>query len=184
MKGGVAIRKRKRAFKVYEERLLIGIAACLFGLFMLFLLFYVDTNASQKAEIEFIHLFDFWKDWLIEDNHKVNDYQTSAPLDLDQQLLDSYQKNTTLPLIEMDAYYLELLTIHSALQSYKEVNHYYPKSLQTLTLEYPNNYLTVIPENTHYKPLGKSYVLSYKGHHISSNQKDKIELHFIHRQMS
>lgn len=199
MKGGIAIRKKK-----YEVLLLTGIATCLFGLFLLFLLFYVDTKASQKAEIVFIHFFDFWTDRLIEDNHKVNsstsedqielestsdsptmtspdkvnDYQTSSPSALDQQLLYSYQENTTLPLKEMDSYLIELLSIHSALQSYKEVNHYYPKTLQTLTLEYPNNYLTVIPKNTHYIPLGKSYVLSYKGHHISSNQKEKIELHF------
>ena len=104
--------------------------------------------------------------------NKVIDYQTLSSTDLVQQLIDP------LHLKDKDSNYIELMAIHSALQNYKEVNHYYPKSLHTLTLEYPNNYLSVIPEKIHYTLVGESYDLSYKGYHISSNQKEKIELHF------
>ena len=187
MNGGITIRKRKL---LYEALLLSGIASCLFGLFLLFLLFNPDTNYFQKAEKELAFIYVFWQNQLSEDNHsnskdyiehesnvdsastlpnKVIDYQTVSSTGLGKQM-------STLHMKEID--FIKLMVIHSALQNYKEVNHNYPKSLHTLTLEYPNNYLSVIPEKTHYTLVGERYDLAYKGYHISSNQKEKIELHF------
>ena len=198
MIGGITIRKsRKRKFILYEALLLTGMATCLFGLFLLFLLFGPDTNTIHKVERGCVRIYGFWENQLFEDNHqKVNnstsidqigfesniyspsttspkrasDFRTSS-IDLDQQL-------SLLHLNDINSNFIELMVIHSALQGYKEVNHYYPKSLHTLASEYPNNYLSVIPENIHYTLVGDRYVLSYKGYKISSNQNENIELHF------
>ena len=60
MNGGITIRKRrKRKLTLYEALLLTGIASCLFGLFLLFLLFSPDTNYFQKTEKEFVRIIWF-----------------------------------------------------------------------------------------------------------------------------
>ena len=195
MNGGITIRKRKL---LYEALLLSGMASCLFGLFLLFLLFNPDTNYFQKAEKEFVRISGFWQNQFFERNYQKVNYltdndqkdlqsnidstsKTSPNKMIDYQIVSSTglgQSLSPLQMKDIDPNYIELMSIHSALQNYKEVKHHYPKSLHTLTLEYPNNYLSVIPEKTHYTLAGESYDLAYKGYHISSNQKEKIELHF------
>ena len=70
MNGGITIRKRRnRKFTLYEAFLLTGMAGCLFGLLLLFLLFGHDTNVFQKTEREFVVLYGFWKNQLFEDNY-------------------------------------------------------------------------------------------------------------------
>lgn len=100
MNGGITIRKRKL---LYGALLLSGIASCLIGLFLLFLLFNPDTNDFQKTEKEFVRLYGFVQN---EDNYlnsyigldsnldstsktvpnKVIDYQTVSSTGLGKQI--------------------------------------------------------------------------------------------------
>lgn len=192
MNGGIIIRKRrKRKFILYELLLLTGIASCVYGLFLLFLLFN-KTNFLYQTENEFVRLYGYVQNIFLKGdnlyaskesiNHESNldlASKTTSQRNIDDQtFLSSDKKLSPLYMKNIDSNYIELMSIHSALQNYKEEKHYYPKSLQALTLEYPNNYLSVIPERMHYTLIGDHYSLSYNGHQISSNQKEKIELHF------